>query len=200
MKNDDLIVIFIVIMVFIFTSKSSDVQAVDVYTLMTSEGMVAYSTLDISKEETISPVELCQCNGNKYIKSGDGLMKVKCPCGDSCNCKKTTGSYPQKSIIPSKQIIKIGAEWCGPCVAWDGTTKDNIESPGEELARKGWGVDEKETSYIRKIDVDKQPELAAKYLKGRALPTFILLENGVETKSIVGFTSALSITNMYYGK
>lgn len=213
MKSDDIVVLLIILCTFGIDLDSNispkSAVAQDVFELASNEGMVAIQSVDenIPTEEQIIPSEICACKGNKYLVMPDG-MKTQCPCGGNCTCSKinenSTGALPntaEKSSIPQKQIVWLTAEWCGPCQLFEkGDKNQKIESQAKILRDLGWGVDEKETSYVRKIDVDKFPELAAKLGKGRGLPTFLLLENDVEKGVIVGYTSAEKLTNMYYGR
>ncbi len=72
-------------------------------------------------------------------------------------------------------LVDFWAEWCGPC--------KQMNPVLEELAHE---IDE--TSSIVKVNVDKSPELARRF-KVQSLPTFIVLENGLQIERISGVTS-----------
>jgi thioredoxin 1 len=80
-----------------------------------------------------------------------------------------------------KEILYFSADWCGPCKQLAPT----MESLKEQI------------SY-RKIDVDQNQELSAKY-GVRNIPTLILVENGEAKNRIVGNQPKETILNFYNG-
>lgn len=216
MNNNDLFVIILIVCSFSINLDDivpTKVEAQDTFFLAASEGMVAMQVADTSTPEQVVPQDLCKCAGKGYIQFPDG-NKTKCQCGDNCNCKKTndnsTGSKPdfskefaeeasKVSRKPDKQIVWLTAKWCGPCQSFEGNPSDNTLSPAEELRKGGWGVDDNEFSHMRKVDVDEHPDMYKNLGKSRPLPLFLLLNKNEEVKSIVGYTSAKNITDMYYG-
>jgi thioredoxin 1 len=67
-----------------------------------------------------------------------------------------------------KKILKFSATWCKPC-------KDLVNS---------LNIAEISTP-IESIDIDEQSDLASQY-SVRGVPTLVMLENGIETKRLVG--------------
>lgn len=63
-----------------------------------------------------------------------------------------------------KKIIKFEAEWCTQCKILDETLKEVVEKTGVEL---------------EKVDVEKEPELAAKFGVMGIPRTVIIDENGI---------------------
>lgn len=77
----------------------------------------------------------------------------------------------EKKIV----VIDFMATWCGPC---------RIQDPILEDLKKKFG----DKVEFRKIDVDKDNELANKYLI-RAVPTLIIEKDGEIFKKYVGVIS-----------
>lgn|SRR3990167_4594715 len=77
----------------------------------------------------------------------------------------------EKKIV----LMDFAAEWCGPC---------RIQDPILEDLKKKFG----DKVEFKKIDVDKDEELASKYLI-RAVPTLIIEKDGKIFKKYIGVTS-----------
>lgn len=69
-------------------------------------------------------------------------------------------------------IIDFWAEWCGPCRSF-GPILEEIAS---ELP---------DDVVVGKVDVDKNPDLAAKF-QIRSIPAIFILKNGQIVKSFIG--------------
>ena len=72
-------------------------------------------------------------------------------------------------------VIDFSATWCGPCKA--------IAPLFEELAQDTEGV------YFLKVDVDENPDTAAKYSVS-AMPTFLFIKNGEVVDRLMGANPA----------
>lgn len=77
----------------------------------------------------------------------------------------------EKKIV----LMDFAAEWCGPC---------RIQDPILEDLKKKFG----DKVEFKKIDVDKNGELADKYTI-RAVPTLVIEKDGKIFKKYVGVTS-----------
>ena len=77
------------------------------------------------------------------------------------------------SNFQGKVLVDFWATWCGPC---------KMMTPiVENLAEETTAPNVK----IGKVDVDENPDLAAKY-GIKSIPTFILFENGNVVTTLVG--------------
>ena len=79
-------------------------------------------------------------------------------------------------------LIDFWAPWCGPC---------RMVSPVvDEIAQESDG-----TYKVGKINVDEQPELAAKFVV-MSIPTLIVMKNGKVASTSVGARSKQAILGM----
>jgi thioredoxin 1 len=88
-----------------------------------------------------------------------------------------TGSSFQSTVLDAPQpvLVDFGAEWCGPCVAVAPVIRDLAIEYAERLR-------------VATVDVDAEPELAARY-GVRSVPTVLLLESGEVRRVLVGARS-----------
>lgn len=80
---------------------------------------------------------------------------------------------------PQGEVLDFTAKWCGPC--------QSVAPMVERLHRKGYP--------IRKIDIDKSPELARKY-GVQSIPQFILVIDGKPAKRLIGPQSEKTLINL----
>lgn len=90
------------------------------------------------------------------------------------------------------QVLFFTASWCGACEQFKTTQVPR-------LLEKAWSVDARDSSLIRVIDVDQQPELAARY-GAKSLPCFVRVVDGKETRRLIGYQSAGEITDLFYDR
>jgi thiol-disulfide isomerase/thioredoxin len=211
------------------SAKPAVFPVVSVFSYAEVEGLMAAVVSANSETAPPEPTE-CNCNGTKKIKSGDGLIEIKCPCGDECKCKQNSGSQPSIEAaaveLPSpltkgnpfskidflkkkRILVYVGAEWCPPC-HW---VKDNAFPLLEE---KEWEWNGQKFHYtvgpsvddmIIVVDYDGESmnqlcEFLEIQKPDMSLPTFWKID--VETKKIVkemvGGHNAESIHRMFITK
>jgi thioredoxin 1 len=69
------------------------------------------------------------------------------------------------------KVIDFHATWCSPC---------KVQKPILEKVAKELGVE------VEYVDIEEQPEMAAKY-KVRSVPTMVILKDGEIKNTLVGF-------------
>jgi thioredoxin 1 len=88
------------------------------------------------------------------------------------------------SIIQSEKpvLIDFFAEWCGPCKSMAPILKEVKDKVGN-------------SAQIIKIDVDKNPQLSAKY-GIRSVPTLMIFKNGKELWKQSGVFPSNQLVNL----
>lgn len=95
----------------------------------------------------------------------------------------TKDNFEKEVLLSEKPVlIDFWAQWCGPC---------RMVSPlVDQIA------DESDGTYkVGKINVDEQPELAAKF-GVMSIPTLMVMKNGKISSSSVGARSKQAIMSM----
>lgn len=83
-------------------------------------------------------------------------------------------------------LVDFYAEWCGPCKTMAPILKDTKMKLGDEVT-------------ILKVDVDRNPELAAAY-RVRSVPTLMLFKQGKalwRQSGVVGVNELTAVINSY---
>lgn len=76
------------------------------------------------------------------------------------------------------EVIKFGAEWCGPC---------KMMAPAMKNLKEKYNIEGSDVQ-ITDIDVDLNPEMASLH-KIRNIPVTVFKTDGVEIKKVVGVLS-----------
>jgi thioredoxin 1 len=84
-----------------------------------------------------------------------------------------------------KTIFYFTADWCNPC--------KKVKPIVEELNR------EQTEAHFQIIDADIEIELVKRF-EVRSVPTFILIENGIEINRIVGAQTKESLVGFIHGE
>ena len=98
----------------------------------------------------------------------------------------TSENFDQE-VLSSEQpvLVDFWAEWCGPCRM----LTPILEEAELEIAEKNHGK-------VCKVNVDEQPELAAKF-GVMSIPTLVLLNKGEEVNREVGLCQKEEIQAMF---
>ena len=162
-----------------------------------NEGYIAYivNSFD-SKKPKPDEVEKCDCGGSKVMVHGDG-HKTPCQCfntGDGvCRCAKASeieSSFLEEDKFKTKQILMFTSDSCAPC-------KNFKQNEIPILKKANWKVDSALDSHIRIVNIDEDRELYDKYGKNRPIPLFVLFEKEKEVRSIIGYTSAKKVSELW---
>lgn len=81
-------------------------------------------------------------------------------------------------------LVDFFAEWCGPCKMMTPILKEVKDNLGDKVV-------------IIKIDVDKNPSLAAKY-QVRGVPTFVLYKQGKQVWRQSGMVNKSDLEELIY--
>lgn len=153
------------------------------------EAIIAYfANSGITKTNTDTQPENCKCDSDKMVKSGDGLIRVPCPCGPSCKCHKDkTGSAA--AIKEVRQVVYIGHDLS--CLYCRLTKKDVF--PKLTSMNPPWNISEKEDASIRITEYkdDNEYEISV-------MPAFILFVNGKEVSRHEGYLDHIKLSKFYY--
>jgi thioredoxin 1 len=76
------------------------------------------------------------------------------------------------------EVIKFGADWCGPC---------KMMAPAMNKLKEKYNIEGSEIQ-ITDIDVDMNPEMASLH-KIKNIPVTVFKTDGVEIKKVVGVLS-----------
>lgn len=76
------------------------------------------------------------------------------------------------------EVIKFGAEWCGPC---------KMMAPAMNILKTKYNIEGSDVQ-ITDIDVDLNPEMASLH-KIRNIPVTVFKADGIEIRKVVGVLS-----------
>ena len=92
-----------------------------------------------------------------------------------------TGSTYDDAVKSGVVLVDFWAPWCGPC---------KMQTPILEKVATAVG----DKAVIAKVNVDENPELAAKY-GIRSIPTIILLKDGENKQQLVGLQQEAALVS-----
>ena len=92
-----------------------------------------------------------------------------------------TGSSYDEAVKEGVVVVDFWAPWCGPC---------KMQAPILEKVAAAVG----DKVVIAKVNVDENPELAAKY-GIRSIPTIILLKDGENKQQLIGLQQEAALVS-----
>jgi thioredoxin 1 len=92
-----------------------------------------------------------------------------------------TGSTYEEAVKSGVVVVDFWAPWCGPCKMQTPILEKVAETVGDK-------------AVIAKVNVDENPELAAKY-GIRSIPTIILLKDGENQQQLVGLQQEAALVS-----
>jgi thioredoxin 1 len=92
-----------------------------------------------------------------------------------------TGSSYDEAVKSGVVLVDFWAPWCGPC---------KMQTPILEKVAAAVG----DKAVIGKVNVDENPELAAKY-GIRSIPTIILLKDGESKQQLIGLQQEAALVS-----
>ena len=95
----------------------------------------------------------------------------------------TTAAEFDAEIATGKVLVDFWATWCGPCMMMGQRIQDELEPAMSDLK-------------IVKVDVDKAPELAAKF-GIMSIPALFCFKDGVKCGEFIGVTDTAEIRNCF---
>jgi len=175
----------------------------DKYELIKYEAFIAYVFNGHAKfEPTPDPInpdkitKCDKCDKNRKVLSGDGLIKIPCPCGKECKCHEEKADNLTKNNNDlnnsiKRQIYYFGHDkFCQACIM----TKKEV-FPKLTSMNPPWKIGEEDNNSIRIFEWNQ--DLSEEY-KLQALPTYILFENGKEIARHVGYIDHIKLSHFYY--
>jgi thioredoxin 1 len=92
-----------------------------------------------------------------------------------------SGSNYDDTVKSGVVLVDFWAPWCGPC---------KMQTPILEKVAAAIG----DKAVIAKVNVDENPELAAKY-GIRSIPTIILLKDGENKQQLIGLQQQAALVS-----
>lgn len=163
-------------------------------------GFIAFERAILIDDNTQSEPTNCPCNGTGRVKSGDGILLIPCPCGDSCKCSKNN-TNPDNSLENtsqwSKRVLFLSFKNCPPCNKWKKDEKPKLVNRSKDP----WDYGTTPQNLIQEIDIET-PD-GEKYVERydtSTYPTFIIVDKqGKELARQEGFITAQELGDLYYG-
>lgn len=164
----------------------------DKYDLLKFEAFIAYVFNGHAKFEPtpdpINPTKCGKCDKDGKVLSGDGIIRVPCPCGVNCQCHTKTIDCDKPN---KRQIYYFGHDaQCHYCIM----TKQHVFPKLKEM-NPPWKIGDSENDSIRTFEWTE--ELGKEYDVG-SLPTYILFENGKEIARYAGYIDHIKLSHFYY--
>lgn len=149
---------------------------------------VAFAEAEYERRPAEIETTTCdECHGTGTVLSGDGLVRVPCPCGNRCQCKTSSTNAPS-ARERTRRLLYFTAKWCTNCRSNEATLA--------ALTEAGWKVGNDPDNHIQIVDCDHAPDLRRR-LRVDSIPTWVLIDHSREIRRRYGALDPFAVGRLF---